>query len=382
VLHHGENDMGTTATGVGELADLHHALARAGTLGERATQYRAEALGDGRMGASVTRWVTDAADGERRSVVLKVVPAASWRASLGLDGIEARLWSSGATRVLPAGLRCPTLDVGRHPERGDWWILMEDVSHGIMSRGLHDQARADRLMRSVARLHARYWGRDAELAALPLPSFETGANALASLTVHVARGEASDEPWLSALAQDFWVCRALLPAFLDALRPADADFYVQLCADHGRIAAALARHPHTFVHGDLRRANIAFVGDDVVLFDWEHASHGPAARDLAWYFFLRHWAYPPAAGCTPADRRGGLGVYLEALERELGRPVDRAGFGASCELAELSVLCQLGFCLADPLTEASAEAAAIERAEQTMADAIERARRLHEAHFG
>src|SRR6185503_12481026 len=121
----------------------------------------------------------------------------------------------------------------------------------------------------------------------------------------------------------------LLPPFLDALGSADADFYVDLCRDHARIAGALARHPRTLVHGDLRRANIAFAGDEVVLFDWEFAAAGAAARDLEWHRFLQFWAYPPDDGRGPGDRGALVDAYVDALERERGAPVDRRAFDES-----------------------------------------------------
>ena len=145
-------------------------------------------------------------------------------------------------------------------------------------------------------------------------------------------------------------------------------------------AVRLGKYPRTFIHGDLRRANIAFVGDDVVLFDWERATSGPAARDLQWYWFLQFWAYPPQDGRTLADRRGLLDGYLETLERERGRKLDRAHFDESSELAWLSVFCQIGFCLADPLTDASPAAETVARAKRVIAEAIDLARRIQDRH--
>lgn len=339
-----------------------------------------EPLADGRMGGQVTRCTTISARGERRSFVRKVVRATPWRTRLGIDDIEARLWLSGVTRALPSGLRCPTFDVLQYATDDAWCLLMDDVSRGIIPRGVHDQRCADMLMRNIARLHARYWNRDEELAALSLPSFEPTADAFADLVVHVARGGAA-EPWLTGLAEDFWVCRTLLPVFLDALPAADADFYIELCREHARISAALAEHPRTLIHGDLRRANIAFVDDEVVLFDWERAARGPAARDLQWYWFLSEWAYPAAGSRTSIDRRGGVQIYLAELERELGTAIDRAQFDAGCELAWLTMLCQLGFCLADPLADAASSADDIARAKQTIAEAMRLARRLHDRHL-
>jgi hypothetical protein len=298
---------------------------------------------------------------------------------VGTEATEARLWLSGVTRTLPGGLRCPTLDVARSASTNEWWILMEDVSSGILPRGAFDETKAHALMRALGRLHGRFWGRDQELAAVPIAGFERSANALASLCAHVARGETPSQPWLAQLSEDFWVPRALMPTLLDALPPTDADFYVQLCSDHARISGALDEHPRTLCHGDLRRANISFFGDDVVLFDWELASSGPCARDLQWYWFLQFWAYPPGDGRAPEDRGGLLDTYVETLERERGTTLDRASFDASCELAWLSVLCQIGCCLSDPLTGSpSADTAA--RTKRRIAAAIDRARRIHDRH--
>ena len=85
-----------------------------------------------------------------------------------------------------------------------------------------------------------------------------------------------------------------------------------------------------------------------------------------------------AAHCVIAEAASG--VYLESLERARGCEIDRAGFDQSCELGWLSVFCQLGFCLADPLTDSSASADAIARATGTSAEAIDRARRIQERH--
>jgi len=55
-----------------------------------------------------------------------------------------------------------------HEQRGETWLLMEDVSEGILPPGSFDPQKLDRLLGGVARLHARYWGKQAELEKLPL----------------------------------------------------------------------------------------------------------------------------------------------------------------------------------------------------------------------
>ena len=111
-------------SGAADLGYVNDALARA-DIDFRATELLAEALTEGRTAARVSRLRARSADGTTRSFVLKAVPPVECRKAIGADSSEARLLSSGATRALPAGLRCPTIDVARHSDDA-WWILMED----------------------------------------------------------------------------------------------------------------------------------------------------------------------------------------------------------------------------------------------------------------
>src|SRR4051794_14317352 len=94
------------------------ALARAGRPALTGALEQRE-LGDGRSGARVTslragasRWVH------------KAIQLASPRSeAIGDQGAtEAALWAAGVTRDLPAPLSCPTIDVTRHSDRGEWWL--------------------------------------------------------------------------------------------------------------------------------------------------------------------------------------------------------------------------------------------------------------------
>jgi aminoglycoside phosphotransferase (APT) family kinase protein len=113
------------------------------------------------------------------------------------------------------------------------------------------------------------------------------------------------------------------------------------------------------VHGDLRRANIAYMGDGrVCLLDWERAMRGHAAIDLAWYWFLQFWAYPPEG---PFDPSAHLRAYLVYLEEARGSSVDRAAFNRAWGFAWLKVLSELGWLLAEPLMDERPSADAAER---------------------
>ena len=73
--------------------------------------------------------------------VLKKFMPEPWRIALfGSAFNEPALWSSGLTQSLPEPLSCPTIDVAFHRERGECWMLMDDVSAGVAPRGSFDEA--------------------------------------------------------------------------------------------------------------------------------------------------------------------------------------------------------------------------------------------------
>ncbi len=365
-----EADIETTHTAPSDTAYLAAALRRAGRPPSFSEPVLEQFLDGGRTGARVTRLTcTDGA-----SFVLKVIPRGrAFREALGHDG-EAAAWLEGATRTLPLPLANPTLDASLHPERDEWWLLMDDVSPGIVSRSGWTELQTQRLFEAMAVFHAQHWhAHDTPPAGV---ANLTGTTALlVEIALHESTGHAS-ATWAARSAEQFQVPRMLLPGFLEAAGHGNADFYLTLLRHWRAIVAALGAHPPTLLHGDLRRANIAFVEKQVVLFDWELAALGSAAADLAWHWFLHYWAYPPDDGRRPEDRLWLRDAYLDRLESELGLPVDRNAFRAAWELGWLRVFCQLGFVLADGLADDRAGTR-----HQLIQDAFHKARRITDEHL-
>jgi hypothetical protein len=93
--------------------------------------------------------------------VLKAFPRASWRDEIFAGGnVEPALWAAGVTRDLPPPLNCPTIDLAYHAERDEHWMLMADVSHGIMGRGVYDEDRFEMAIRSACRLARAILGKE------------------------------------------------------------------------------------------------------------------------------------------------------------------------------------------------------------------------------
>ncbi len=359
-----------THTAPSDTVYLAEALRRAGRPPSFSEPAVEQFLDGGRTGARVTRLIcTDGA-----SFVLKVIPRErAFREALRHDG-EAAAWLAGATRALPPPLANPTLDASLHPERDEWWLLMDDVSAGIVSRSGWTELQTQRLFNAMAVLHARHWDAH-DVPPAGVANLTNTTALLVEIALHESTGRAS-AAWAARSAQQFRVPRMLLPGFLEAASPGNADFYLTLLHHWRDIVAALDEHPPTLLHGDLRRANIAFMEKQVVLFDWELTALGSAATDLAWHWFLHYWAYPPADGRRPEDRLWLREAYLDRLESELAVPVDRDAFRVAWELGWLRVFCQLGFVLADGLADDHAGTR-----QQLIQNAFQEARRITDEHL-
>lgn len=312
------------------------------------------------------------------SFVLKVFPREDWRRPvLGEGNTEARLFVSGVMRSLPSPLFVPSIDLALHKSRDEYWLLMDDVSAGILPRGAFDDEKARWLLSAFAALHARFWGQTEGLARLPLLSLEANT-AFILEPVLALGGRRATRGWIAEALDKIPILASMTPILFEVLGPTDTENFLDLADQRDGWLSKLGEAPHTFCHGDIRRANIALCSADrVVAFDWDLASNAPAAIDLAWYWFLQFWAYPPQDGRDLSDREPLLDYYLDRLAAHLGGPLDREGFRRSLDLAWLKVFLQLGFCLIDPITgnpspeERTRISALVRRA-------MDKARRVHD----
>jgi S-methylmethionine-dependent homocysteine/selenocysteine methylase len=341
---HGERKTEAIESPLGA-AYLAATLRRAGRpLRDPADVVSIEPLLGGRTGAEVVRL-------RRRdtSYVVKTVPSANWRgAGTGCpDGGEPRLWLSGVTAFLPPQVRWPVLDVSLDATSNCYRMLMEDVGGGIRDRGRFTPTDSRELLRAVAHMHACCFEQEWVQRA-PLPNVTGTVRVLAEPLLHAAGARFSGEPWVPEVLRDFIVLGALLPGFLDLLGPQMADAYLALVADD-RWQARLGQSRATLLHGDLRRANIAFENGRVALLDWEFAAAGPPACDIQWHLFLHYWAYPPD-GTRPDDDCDSLrDFYFRVFEEAIERRVDHAEFLEHWALGWIKTIATLGYLLYDPL---------------------------------
>jgi hypothetical protein len=360
--------------------DAGYLAAALGRAGRPAQVSRIELarLDGGRISASVFSLQTDAG-----AFVLKKFVPEPWRIALfGSAFNEPALWTCGLTRSLPAPLSCPTIDIVFHRVRGECWMLMDDVSAGVAPRGSFDEPAFRLLLDGLARLHGRHWEQGpGHLGPVEFPvSTLDQHTAMFTDPCAAAGGRIEPTGWVAEVLDKVFLFRTYVPVLLDALSPADADFYLDLCQHRERWLAPLSRLPQTLIHGDIRRANVAVLpSDGISLFDWDFACRAPAAADLAWYWLLHFWCYPPADGLPPESREPLRTYYVQRLNEELGGRLDLPMFERAWDLAWLKVLAQVGFCLADPLV-GKPSADDIARARAQCAKAIGKARRIVDAH--
>jgi len=347
-------------------AYLASALRRAGrALPSEADAFAIETLSEGRMGAEVVKLRSGDA-----SYVVKTIPKTNWRGEgTGCpDGGEARLWLAGIGAHLPSSVRWPVVDVSL--EGSSYRVLMEDVGAMIRRRGQFTVADSRELLRALARMHAGCFENE-WLERAPLPNVTGTVRLITQPILHAAGARPSSERWIAEMLGDFGVIKTYLPRFLDLLGPKMADEFLALVADESW-HTKLRRSRGTLLHGDLRRANIAFENDGVALIDWELAAVGPPACDVQWHVFLHYWVYPPD-GVEPGEDHGLRDFYLLAFEEAMGRRIDRDAFLEDWELGWIKATVQLGYVLAD--TQHPDAKAVATRAVQMALDAIGGGRR-------
>jgi hypothetical protein len=231
------------------------------------------------------------------------------------------------------------------------------------------------LFAGVAAMHAQHFDSDA-LLRMPLPSVTRPTELFRRAMLHLSGKRLGDEAWVLEMVDDFKVVGAFLPMFLELLGPALADDFLAL-ADDDRWLDALGREPQTLLHGDLRRANIALLGDRIGLFDWEFAARGPAGADLQWHCLLHYWGYPPDGVEAGDDCDDLASHYVRELEGNLGRAVDRPGFDRGWKLGWIKAMVQLGYVLVDPIHPGGGDAAARERVAALSRRAVQRTLDMH-----
>lgn len=107
--------------------------------------------------------------------------------------------------------------------------------------------------------------------------------------------------------------------------------------------------PATFLHGDLRRANMAFSDRGIDLFDWELASKGPPGADLQWHCFLHYWGYPPDGVRQGDDCDELRDAHKQIFKERIGDAFNPQEYEDGWKLGWIRSITTLSYMLTDPL---------------------------------
>jgi hypothetical protein len=215
-------------------------------------------------------------------------------------------------RRLPAGVDAAIETVEAVP-RG-WLVVMRDVTKALLPPGRTvTRAQSRRILAATSSVHAAFAGihLDGMCSLVDRLSFlaPSTARAVPSHPLREMILEGWDRFWDLAPAELGPPLRALLE------RP-------------GRLAAALAAHPETLLHGDLKIANMGLDRSAVILLDWGSLTGpGPSALDHAWYLAINSAAIDAGLDDLLVDARAAL----RAEDRE------------ALPMALLAALLQLGW---------------------------------------
>ena len=232
-----------------------------------------------------------------------------------------RLFEYGLFDALPAPAGHTVVACAKDGEGAA--ILMRNVEGGLIPAGARLSTEQNEwALDAMAALHATFFdSSEASNPELGLCTVERFHTLLAPrvMEAEATAGQASTPARIHAQWQ----------RLRDHVEADVADAIEDLLDRPGPFCRAMAALPHTLNHGNFWRPNLAFLAEEArktQLLDWEHATHGPPALDLAFYLFWHSTMLP-----VPID--AAIERYRDALARRLGSRFDESWWRPQLELA-------------------------------------------------
>ena len=226
---------------------------------------------------------------------------------------EVTLFRAGVYERLPDQCYVPIIAAAR---RGRMWTsLMVDVSPGLMPSGATPIPLPEltRVLAHLAAMHAHHMHDDSlRVPGLGLSTLHDFVSILAPATAALEVAHGRVHPVITAAVEGWTV-------FNDVAPREAARVLAGLHRDTQPLLNALARTPHTLVHGDYKFANLGALappttGADhataeeprTIMLDWQDATFGPPLLDLGYFLAIEAARLP-----VPKD------VVLEMYREEL-----------------------------------------------------------------
>jgi tRNA A-37 threonylcarbamoyl transferase component Bud32 len=223
--------------------------------------------------------------GDERFVLKRTSWATDWIVRATNDRLLREAFVADGVPPMPEGVRAPYL--GAAADGSAAAILMPDLTGALFDweRPI-DVDDLARVIRNIAALHASTAETGPGFPGCPLRE-RIGLLTRASAERCRADGLAVGQRFL-----DGW------EAFDRRAEPAARDLVGRLSSDVGPLLDALDRLPAALLHGDLKLANVGFVGDEMVLIDWQMVTRAPVAVELGWLVVSNVAALPEPPGAV------------------------------------------------------------------------------------
>jgi hypothetical protein len=273
--------------------------------------------GKGHSGSGLRRFRCRMADGTERSVIRKEChPSALHARDHGFARREADCHGHGLLDGIDGRLRVPRAYGWEERPDGVWWLWLEDLGDAFAVDWT--PALLASAVRDLAGLHARWWGRADELAAM---------------TFLRRRDLLGDGLWAERLARHFAAVEAhpRRAEITAVFTPARRALLGRLAAAADPVTPAMEALTQTLLHQDVWLPNLGRREGGTVLVDWAFAGAGPAGSELSQTCALLFQAWGPET-----DDLGLLHALHAGLAEDHGITVD---------YEELLAGYELGFCL-------------------------------------
>lgn len=246
--------------------------------------------------------------GERRGLVVKRFrPSADWTARRTEDqyGREAAMLAEPALDHIWDAFACPYVAFAAADD--DVALVMDDLTVHLfpdVREPLRDEQQ-ERLLLSLATLHARFWSSPMlGLSLLARPQHYAGMLD-ARCAADPGAGGALPDALRESVTRGWRIALQRLPPEVTRVLAAPA-------ADLAELWDVL---PWTLLHGDAKVANFALLPDQrVAAFDWALLGAGPATIDIGWYLAVN-------ATRLSLTKEETLGRYRALLTPLLDAPV-------------------------------------------------------------
>lgn len=253
---------------------------------------------------------------------------------------ELRAFTTGLLDELPATFHHPYLDVIEDEANGVHWAFLEDVSDDMANIGIVDVL-PDETIRTIlshlAAFHAKFWARPDLREKTWLMSLNTPVDCWYKLVVEVIDDvKEPSEPTRYVLGEWPWVADGIRN-LLASLSPDTRALIEQLFRRPERLLREIEGMPITLCHYDFDNRNLGMRygpnGPTTTVIDWEIIGWGLSSSDVG--RFLQYQ--------QPQNMEDLLEFYLDELERNLGRTIDREQWNKGFEIVAVALWQIVGF---------------------------------------